>query len=75
MPGLVAYRQTPGAKVTPVSAHLKIGNDMQTVDFEAGSKEVSFNVELAEGETTIAAHFETKDGKQVGAFYVYVTKK
>ena len=75
VPGLVAYRQTPGAKVTPVSAHLKIGNDMQTVDFEAGSKEVSFNVELAEGETTIAAHFETKDGKQVGAFYVYVTKK
>ena len=58
-----------------MKAHLKIGSETQTVDFKAQSKEVSFNVELAAGENTISAFFETAEGTQVGSFYVYVTKK
>ena len=75
VPGLKAYRETPGVKVVPVTAHLKIGNQSQAVDFKPLSKEVSFDVDLAAGETTISAYFETAEGKQVGTFYVYVTKK
>ncbi|QEG22766.1 arylsulfatase [Mariniblastus fucicola] len=75
VPGTKAYRDNPGTKIDPVKASLTIGDDSQTIDFESGSKEVSFDVELEAGETTISASFETADGEQVGAFYVYVTRK
>ncbi len=73
VPGTKAYRNNVGVEIAPVKAKLKIGVDVQTVDFVAGSKEVTFDAKLVKGETTIAASFEMADGERVGAYYVYIT--
>ena len=75
VPGKKAYRQNVGVTIEPVKVELKIGNDVQTVEFAAGSKEVSFDATLTTGENTITACFESADGERIGAYYVYVTRK
>ena len=75
VPGGVAYRESAGAKISAVEAEIRVGDETKTVKLDTDSKEASFDFELKEGETEISASFVGKDGKRVGAFYVYVTKK
>ncbi len=42
---------------------------------EAGDKEVVFQMTLPAGKTQMRAHFTTRDGDTVGAYYAYVKKR
>ncbi len=75
VPGVAAFRTTPGKAFEPVKASIEIGDVMAESDVPSGAKEVVFNVRLKEGKTRLTALFETGDGDTYGAYYAYVKKK
>lgn len=75
VPGLKAYRTTPGKGIDPVKATLKIGSASAESEVSAGDKEVVFNLSLKKGKTRMSALFISEDGEEHGAYYAYVMKK
>lgn len=75
VPGVKAYRTTPGNAVPAVKASLEIGDFHDVADIEPGTKEVTFRVQLPSGKTRVTGLFETADGTVYGAYFVYVTKR
>lgn len=75
VPGVRAFRTTPGKKIQPVKAMVQIGEVVATSTIPAGSDEVTFQLTLPAGKTRMSAIFETADGTEYGAYYAYVTKK
>ncbi len=75
VPGVQAYRTTPGKAIRPTKASLRIGSVSANKDFPADEKEVAFTLKLETGKTTMEASFEQADGEIFGAYYAYVTKK
>ncbi len=75
VPGVNAFRTTPGKAIDPTKVSIKIGNVSATSPVPAGAKEVKFNLNLKAGKTQMSALFETADGQTYGAYYAYVTKK
>jgi arylsulfatase A-like enzyme len=75
VPGVQAYRTTPGKAIDPTTASLRIGNLAAKKDIPADAKEVAFTMKLEAGKTTMEALFEQADGETFGAYYAYVTKK
>ena len=73
VPGLTAFRETPGKSLKFKSASIKVGDELRESNVGKGEG-VTFNMRLPAGETFIEAWFETKDGEQVGAYYVVVEK-
>lgn len=72
VPGVKAYRTTPGKPIHPVLATLEIAEVHKSQKVTAGQKEVVFNVELPAGRTKMTARFTTEDGEKYGAYYAYV---
>ena len=75
MPGQAGFRTTPGVAIHPIKATIQIANVTETIDVMPGAKEATFNVKLTAGKTRLAATFETADGAEYGAYYVYVRRK
>ena len=75
VPGTKAYRATPGKAIRPVKASIRVGDAAAESTVKPGVKEVVFNLKLKQGKTRMTALFTTKDGKEYGAYYAYVTKK
>ncbi len=75
VPGVKAYRTTPGKSFEPIHASIRIGDVSAKATVVKHSKEVTFELELDAGKTTMTALFETADGAEYGAYYAYVTKK
>ena len=75
VPGTKAYRATPGKAIRVVKASIQVGDSTAESTVEPGDKEVVFNLKLKQGKTRMTALFTTKDGKEYGAYYAYVTKK
>jgi arylsulfatase B len=75
VPGVQAYRTTPGKAIDPTTASLRIGNLSAKKNIPADAKEVAFTMKLEAGKTTMEALFEQADGETFGAYYAYVTKK
>ncbi len=75
VPGVNAYRTTPGKAISPTKASLKIGDVSATAKVPAGAKEVVFHLHLDAGKTRMSALFETADDQPYGVYYAYVRKK
>jgi arylsulfatase B len=73
VPGMVAFRETPGKSLKFKMAGIKIGD--RTLEKKvSGGEGTTFDMRLPAGETFIEAWFNTADGEQVGAYYVVVEK-
>ena len=73
VPGLTAYRETPGKSLKFKTATIQIGD--QTLEKKvSGGEGTTFDIRLPAGETFIEAWFHTTEGEQVGAYYVVVEK-
>ena len=75
VPGVKAYRTTPGKPIHPVKASINIAGVSADTAVKPGDKEVVFNLNLKKGKTKMSALFTTSDGEEFGAYYAYVTKK
>jgi arylsulfatase B len=75
VPGVKAFRVTPGKAIHPTKATLIIGDVSAEMPVQAGDKEVVFEVALPAGKTQMTASFEAPDGEKHGAYFAYVTKK
>jgi arylsulfatase B len=75
VPGVRAYRTTPGKAISPTKASLQVGNVSATADVSPGMTEVVFNLKLKAGKTRMAGLFITADGTEYGSSYAYVKKK
>lgn len=75
VPGVRAYRTTPGKAISPTKASLQVGNVSATADVSPGMTEVVFNLKLKAGKTRMAGLFITADGTEYGSYYAYVKKK
>lgn len=73
VPGLTAYRETPGEALKFRSATLTIGDQTSTRPAEGGQG-VTFEMTLKTGKTFIEASFERDDGQKMGAYYVVVER-
>ena len=75
VPGAKPFRATPGVRIQPTTASLRIGDVFARMEVKPGAKEVTFNLKLNAGKTRMTALFETAEGEEYGAYYTYVTKK
>ena len=74
VPGVKAYRETPGKAIDPVRAKIEIAGQTATKLVDDGALEVEFELELPAGKTKLSTVFETEAGEIFGAYFVYVTK-
>lgn len=72
--GLKSFRETPGAAIEVTKAKLEIGDFSGEQKVEAKASGVSFEMELAAGETELKTTFFLKDGKEISAYYAEVEK-
>ena len=56
-------------------ATIDIAGQEAEAKIPAGAKEVVFNLKLKAGKTKLNARFFEEDGKEFGAYFVYVTRK
>jgi arylsulfatase B len=75
VPGESPFRASPGNAVPAVKASARIGEVTAEAPVDPGDKEVVFQMNLPVGKTRMWAHFTTRDGDTVGAFYAYVRKR
>lgn len=75
VPGVKAYRTTPGQAIDPVRARLQIGDLKAEKQIQSGDREVVFNVKLPKGRSRMTALLTTEDGTIYGAYYAYVKKQ
>ena len=73
VPGVAAYRTTPGKAIRAATASLQVGDLRLSADVSPGDKEVVFEVDLPAGSTTLSGRFQTADGQVYGAYYAYVS--
>lgn len=74
VPGIEAYRQTPGRAIPIVKARLTVGDEVMQCDVVATESVTVFEADLSAGPTRLRAEFQQSQGKWLGAFYVSVTK-
>ena len=75
VPGVKAYRTTPGRAIRPVKATLEIGETFVEQPVRKGDHEIVFNLRLPKGKTRMKALFVTESGEKFGAYYAYVERK
>ncbi len=75
VPGVRAYRATPGKAIPAVAASVQIGDVTARTPVRPGDKEVTLKVILKPGKSRLRARFYTADGQEYGAYYAYVTRK
>ncbi len=75
VPGVTPFRATRGKAIPAVKATLEIADQKLAVDFSSDDLDsVTFRLRLPTGKTRLTARFLTKDGKEYGAYYAYVTR-
>lgn len=74
VPGVKAYRTTPGKAFKAVRATVEIGGQTAEKAVDSGAKEVVFKLKLAAGVTQLSSRFFASDGKEIGAYYAYIEK-
>lgn len=74
VPGETPFRATPGNAIPAVRAAVSIGDVTAEALVEPGSKEVVVNMTLPAGKTRMTAHFITKNGDMIGAFYASIKR-
>ncbi len=76
VPGVAAYRTTPGKGFDAKRAMLTIGDIRKERDISNAKKDtgVAFEVNLEAGETHLRGDFIDSDGEKLGAYYAYVLR-
>lgn len=74
VPGMAAFRETPGLPLEIQSAGLEIGEIRSTQPVDPSAKSVVFEADLPEGSARLRASFELAGGETVGAYYVDVQR-
>lgn len=76
VPGVPAYRTTPGKGFDAKSATLTIGDIHQEKDIAAAGNipAVTFELDLKAGDTQLSGTFINSEGTELGAYYAYVTR-
>jgi arylsulfatase B len=70
-----AFRANPGKAFDFVTAHLKIdGKKIADAKIEPDATHVRFTHELSEGSYQLSPVFKTKAGREIGGYYLIVTK-
>ena len=70
-----AYSTTPGTAFPFTTASMRVnGKNIATKPIPEGATEVTFAVNLTQGSHELAPVFSTADGKEVGAYYLTVSK-
>lgn len=74
MPGLKAYRETPG-KALPISgAQIRVAGQTVQMEISEDKPEAVFDLSLPQGDAELEATFTLESGSTVGAYYTYVEK-
>ncbi len=60
--------------IEAAEAAVRVGDSEASAAIEQGSTSVRLSLELPAGKTTMQTRFKTADGKERGAFYVYVKR-
>jgi arylsulfatase A-like enzyme len=74
VPGLTAFRETPGKAISVKTAGIVIGNIKKEMPVPSGAGEVTFEIELKAGLVYLEGHFIQTNGKKIGSYYAYVEK-
>jgi len=74
VPGLTAFRETPGKPFAVVKAELKLGGQTLTVPVKPGDKGVTFSLQLKPGRDELWTKFIDAQGNRIGAYYAYVRR-
>lgn len=74
VPGVKAYRETPGKPIPATKATVVIGDEQAEAAVSPGQKEVVMTLQLPAGKTKMAARFFTENGEEYGAYFAYVEK-
>lgn len=72
VPGVRAWRTTPGVALPITRAWVEIAGERSEIEVRPDAPFAEFRRELAAGDTTLRARFETRDGKVCGAYYAEV---
>ena len=75
VPGLTAYRETPGKAIDIKEAVLVCGDIKEKMPVTDSDVGVTFEVELPAGELDLHCNFVLADGKKMGSYYAEVEKK
>ena len=75
VPGLEAYRETPGKALKIKQAVLRCGDIKEKKPVTDSDVGVTFEVELTAGELDLHCDFILDDGKRIGSYYAEVEKK
>ena len=71
---LLQWDEPAGKELDAVKARVKVGDAEATADVPAGATEVSLELDLEPGETTLETALTTAAGKERGAFFVYAER-
>ncbi len=74
VPGLTAFRETPGIALPIRRARLAIGGELRETAIAPGAREAVFTLPLEAGDVSIEAVFTLEDGRELGAYYVVVER-
>jgi hypothetical protein len=76
VPGVKAYRTTPGVGFAAKTATLEIaGQKHETVVSDAAATHAAFEIDLPAGITTLQGTFTAADGTQLGSYYAIIEKR
>lgn len=74
VPGLTAFRETPGKTIDAKTAGIIIGDIKKETAVSEDAQEISYEVELKAGEAYLEGYFIQGNGKKIGSYYAYVEK-
>lgn len=76
VPGLVAFRETPGKAITATRATLNVSDYYEEKPIKKGAEEVTFTMELQPGDFKLRGNFITGNGSGefVSAYYAVVER-
>lgn len=74
VPGVEAFRETPGKALAIQSAGIRIGEIKQEKSVDANAESVVFETDLPEGSARLNCYFELADGTTIGSYYADVER-
>ena len=74
VPGLEAYRETPGKGLPAKSAILKLGTIELTKPVKKGAEEVVFEADLPIGDVNMFGYFDVGGKELIGSYYAVVER-
>ena len=74
VPGMEAFRETPGKALPIETARVEIGDFKQQHPVKQDDESVVFEIDLPEGSARLQGTFELADGSTIGSYYAEVER-